>query len=442
MKTVYICSEYFAPYQNIGSIKFTKIAKFLSRNPEYRIIIFSRKNFANKIDYLLQEDLHEIEQNGGRIFYIDSGWKYCQAPRRLYGRLYGIWYKLTGYDINYYFSNTYAAKKFCRGALETVKRHHLPRPDVIISTYDDWGSHYFALSLKRRLGDKVKWISDFRDPVGSAIKKGIFRKLCDRYSNLVTKESDYTTAISEGVLNVIKVFQKSNTKVVSLGFDHEDYEKVAEDCKKFHLIYTGSFYGKLRTLVPVFRAVRELIDEGKVEEKFIAIEYAGECGTMLYNEVCRFGLERSWIDWGSVNRYQSILIQERSDVLLTAVWNAIDFQGIMGGKTLGYLMLNKPIIAVVGGDLGDSDMKKFVKETNCGICYEEANHSKDYNRLKEWILKYYTQKRAEGKVTQEYNKDVERYNYINISKQYENIMKNCLAMSNKKNSVGFNEKKL
>lgn len=422
MKTIYICSEYFAPYHNIGSMKFSKIAKFLSRNNEYRIYVFSRKNFSNKVDWLLQDDLDEIERNHGKIFFIDAGKKYYKQPLKLYSRLYKVWHIITGYNMNYYVSNVRSAKKFCKNAINIIERNHLPKPDYIISTYDDWGSHYLARNLKKRLGDQVIWISDFRDPVGAAIKKGTFRKLCDKYTYSITKESDFTTVISEGLLNCIKMHPETKTLVATNGFDYEDYRRVMRDKEKLHFVYTGSFYHQKRTLIPVFQAIRELIDEGKMEERLVSIEYAGGYGTKVYSEVCKYGLEKCWLDWGEITRYQSILLQDRGDILMTSVWNLDNDQGVLAGKTLEYLMLKKPIIAIVSGTLGNSSMKKFIEETNCGICYEETEHDIGYARLKNQILEYYIQKQKRGKVDINYSNTVENYNFENIAKTYSEIM--------------------
>ncbi len=422
MKTIYICSEYFAPYQNVGSIKFTKIAKYLSRNKEYRIFIFTRKNFS-KIDRLLEDDLCQIKENGGKVYYIDAGKRYYQAPGKLYRKVYPVWYRLSGYNLNYYLSSIVSAKRFVKIASGIVAEKHLPKPDYILSTYDDWGGHYFAMALKEKWKDKTVWISDFRDPVGGAVRKGVFRKLCDRFSRQVTEQSDYTTLVSEGLLHNIKMHSGAKPLIATNGFDYEDYQRVSEDKKKLHLIYTGSFYHKNMTLIPVFRAIRELLDEGKIEEKYISIEYAGAYSTKVYGEICRHGLEKCYSDWGEVSRYQSILIQDRADILMTSVWNSKEAQGVLAGKTVGYLMMKKPIIAIVGGTLGNSNMKKFIQEINGGICYEEAEQGTDYLRLKQAIIDYYTQKSETGSVVQNFSSEVEKYNLEYVAGLYEKIMK-------------------
>lgn len=423
MKTVYICSEYFAPYQNVGSVKFTKIAKFLSRNKEYKVIVFTRKNFDTN-DILLEADFNEIVDNGGEVYFIDAGERYYSSKGKILKktilRIHSI--ALSRLPLYYYFSNKISANKFKKGALKVIDAQQIVKPDYIISTYDDWGGHCLAADLKNKWKEKVVWISDFRDLVGADIRKGIARKLCDKYSLWVTEKSDYTTVISEGLLQNLQIYPDARTEIAPNGFDYEDYEKVLEDKKKLHFVYTGSFYHRERTLEPVLRALRELINEEKVQERYIAIEYAGAYGSRVYGQIRKFHFEKNYIDWGEVSRYSSILLQDRGDILMTAVWNSREYQGVIAGKTLGYLMLKKPIIAIVGGDLGNSDMKQLVKETNCGFCYEKANHENDYPKLKQVILDYYLQKMKTGSVTQEYTAEVEKYNLVNVEKIYEGMM--------------------
>lgn len=426
MKTIYICSEFFAPYQNIGAIKFTKIAKFFSRNREYKVVVFTRKNFDEN-DILLEEDLQEIQNNRGEVYFIDAGKRYYRQYRKNWRNAIFMAHsaalsKLPAYyNFYYYMSNRISAKKFVKEALKVIDEKRIPRPDYLISTYDDWGGHYLAAELKEKWKEKVTWISDFRDPVGAAVKKGVFRKLCDKYSLEVTEKSDCTTVVSEGMLNSLRIHPGTKTVVATNGFDQEDYEKVLRDKKKLHLVYTGSLYHKEQTLEPIFQAIRELIDEKKIEEKNITIDYAGQYGAKVYREVCKYHLGKIYNDWGEVSRYCSILLQDRGDILLTSVWNLKEHQGVIAGKTLGYFMLKKPIIAIVGGNMGNSNMKQLVRETNCGFCYEKANGEEDYKKLKQVLLNYYNQKMGTGNINQKYSPEVEKYNLVNVTKVYEKL---------------------
>lgn len=432
-KIIYIFSEYFAPFWNIGCLKFTKIAKYLSENSENEIYVFSRKNFKNN-DEILESDVLKMRENGVKIFYIDEGVRYYYTNRVLnHLRFWNL--KLLGAEKYYYKINQKASRKFVKRGLSLIKNKKLPSPNLIISTYDDWGSHYLANEIKK-IYPEVKWIADFRDPIGAHIKEGKYRQLCDEYSLMVSKNADYVTVISDGLKNDIKFSPDTKVSVVTNGFDYSDYEYVkntlqknensCETEKKLKFTYTGSFYS--HSLMPFFNAIKELLDEKQIEEKNIEINYAGNANGKVFAEVTKAHLENCYTNYGLLSRIDSIKLQDKSDVLLTAVWNYKNYQGVLGGKVLAYLMLKKPIIGIVMGDLPDSDLKKLMTSMNCGFCYEEADHEKSFPVLKAMILELYNKKMNATPITQNYNEEIlELFNLKNIATQYETIYKDLLA---------------
>lgn len=427
-KVLYVISEFFAPYQNVGSVKFSKIVKYLSQNENLEIFIFTRKNFDRK-DALLENDLEEMEKNGARVFYIDAGKNFYMTP--------GLWEKICRIphyivrryiskkvvDRKYYKDNMAEAQKFSANALKLIQRQKLPKPEYIISTYDDWGGHILGFQLKQQYKDKVYWITDFRDPVGSFIEKGKYRKLCDAYTRRITQASDYTTFISDSLKHDIDMASDTKYTVAPIGFDYADYERVVADKGKLVLTYTGSFYGENRTLLPCIQALADLCKDGRIEKENIIFEYAGGYGRNIYQELAQYGFEKNYNDWGQLTRYQSMIVQDRADILLTAVWNTEEFKGMLGGKTLGYLPFNKPIIAIVGGNLAGSDMKRLITDCNAGVCYEAANHKEDYGVLKASLLKYYNMKMEDAKITHYNNKEaMEKYNLERVAGIYSELM--------------------
>ena len=123
-----------------------------------------------------------------------------------------------------------------------------------------------------------------------------------------------------------------------------------------------------------------------------------------------------------MSRLAAVQLQEEADVLLTAVWNNKDYQGVIGGKILTYLMLKKPIIGIVIGDAPNSEIKEIIKNINCGWCYEEANHEQDFTMLKEVILRLYESKMSGDVPYIEYNEhELSKFNLKNITEKYINI---------------------
>ncbi len=427
-KTIYIISEFFASYQRIASIKFTKIVKYLSRNDELQIFVFAVKR-SSKGDALQEYDVSEIRKNAVNIYYIEDEKKpgpFLELLKKVFHKTMIVIFKksIVAKDKEYYKKFTKKGKKFTRNALKLIKEKNIPSPDYIISTFGDWGGHMLGLELKQMYKDSVYWITDFRDPVGSFIEKGKYRRLCDAYSRKMTQASDYTTFISDSLKYDIDMPTDTKYTVAPIGFDYADYERVVADKGKLVLTYTGSFYGKYQTLIPLIQALSELCRDGSIDKENVIFEYAGGYGRKIYQELEQYGFEKNYNDWGQLTRYQSMIVQERADILLTSVWNNDNYKGVLAGKTLGYLPLHKPIIAIVGGNLAGSDMKKLIADCNAGVCYEAANHKEDYEVLKASLLKYYNMKMRDGKIAHQNNKEaMEKYNLERVAGIYSELMR-------------------
>ncbi len=435
-KTIYILSENFAPFQNIGSIKFTKIAKYLSENTENRVFVFSRKWYRYD-DIFLKNDLDGMRRNGTKVFYIDEGLMYSFGISKVRNFMLLSSMKLLGNERFYYESNQKASRKFIKKGLALIKKQRLPAPDLILSTYDGWGGHYLAKEIKDRYPSAI-WVADFRDPVGSHIKAGKYRELCDEYSLMVSRHADYVTAVSQGCLDKLKLAPETRTEIFTNGFDFDDYEFAKKSISggnaavkaigkgKLRFAYTGSFYGN--SLMPFFNAIKELLDEGKISAENIEIDYAGTYNEKVFGEISKAGLEFVYHNLGQLSRLDAVRLQNESDILLTAVWNYKDYQGVISGKVLGYLMLKKPIIAVVIGDVPESELKKLMCRINCGWCYEEANHGADFRMLKDVIVDLYNKKMGGKPVAVEYDDgELEKFNLKNIALRYGQLYERLLA---------------
>lgn len=429
-KVIYIMSEYFAPFQNIGSIKFTKIAKYLSLNPDNQIFVFSRKN-SRKIDEILEQDLLVMKEHDVSIFYIDEGFRYYREDnfflRKIANGFDMLCRKFLGVGRHYYMSNQKAAKKFVKNGMKIITKNNLPKPDAIISTYDDWGGHYLAMEIKS-IYRSAFWIADFRDPIGVHIKTGKYRKLCDEYSLQISEACDYVTVCSDGLFINLKLSEKTKKCIATNGFDYEDYEyvikkygKSKKDSSKLKFAYTGSFYSV--SLTPLFNAIGELALGNFLDIKNIEIDYAGEYNDKVSEEIDRAGLKECYVYKGSLSRSDAIRLQDEADVLLTSVPNYKDWQGVLGGKVLGYLMLKKTIIGIIIGDTPNSELKKIIEKINCGWCYEEATNETDYPVLKATVFDLYKKKMLGQKISVKYNEDeLAKFDLKNISKQYEKIL--------------------
>lgn len=421
-KVLYVISEFFAPNQNIGAVKFTKIVKFLLKKGEYDIYVFTRKNFPRK-DELLEINLKEIEELGGKVYTIDAGKDYyLKSKVKRVIRKYKRKIVKPNLTKEYVKKNSRGMKLFAANGEKLLNSISIPAPDFMISTYDDYGAHILGEKIKDKYGDKVYWVTDFRDQVAIFYQDEKTRAWADNYTKRITEKSDCTT-VSAAMAHDMVFADDVNMKDIYIGYDPEDGKKIKAIDEALSFTYSGSYYGD-RTIRPLLQVICELADEGKIDKDKISFSYCGDYGNDLKKELIEFGLADKFVDWGRVSHLQSMLIQNRSDVLLSCIWNYYDYQGAMGGKTFEYLGLEKPIIAIVKGDMPNSDMKKFIVDGKCGVCYEEATHSEDIILLKEKVYQYYIEKREKGFISHSnYLEGLKRYDLNYIAEQYDEILK-------------------
>ena len=429
MKKILIISEFFGPYQNIAAIKFTKIAKYLSRNSDNKVIVYARQN-GGVIDPFLERDVLEIENNGGIIKYIFAGNEYINKKGNIFHRILkeiesriskmfltpgGRMWRKYKKESRFFVKN--AMKEFDKA--ENI-------PDVIISTYYDWGGHCFAFELKKRFPD-ILWIADFRDPIASNVKTGKYRKKFDEYSMSISKKADYVTVVSKGMLNNIVFDDGVEPLIATNGFDYDDYclddiddDPVIND-NVLNMFYAGALYEE-RSFEPLLNCIYELANENKVEVSNISIVYAGADSKILFEQAKKYNVSSIIKDLGVIPRNRANALTVKTDIFMVLSWNNYGDEGVLSGKFVSNLMYQKKMIAIVTGNKSNSEIKERMGKLNCGFCYEDANKEEDYPKLKEEILDIYNKKMRKQPIIQNYNlKELEKYDLKNISILYENM---------------------
>lgn len=97
--------------------------------------------------------------------------------------------------------------------------------------------------------------------------------------------------------------------------------------------------------------------------------------------------------------------------------------GVITGKALEYMSAQRPIIAIVMGDIEHSELADIIRNTNLGIAYEDAHKKDDYEKLYAYLCGLYKEFVETGKI--EYRPDkneLRKYDYRNLSKRLIKIM--------------------
>jgi glycosyltransferase involved in cell wall biosynthesis len=397
MKSVLLISSFFAPQNAVGAVRPTKLAKYLARMG-YGVTVLCRAPAETLRDPLLARDLEEladvrmvkersllrlIKQNKAAGGSARSGGAAAASPPPNRSPKLK---KSAAADALYLWLTQRADAAFgraCRRELRAMGR----RFDVVISTYGPFSVHKVARWARRR-GVAGRWIADFRDEVTVPFR--LQQRRVPRAIRQVRSGADAVTAVSAGCL---KVMGLADTGVVIYnGFDSEDLRELAFPPKRsdrLTFVHCGQMYGARRDLSPFFRALRELADEGAVDEARIELAHAGRDTGGFAAQAEAAGLGACLRDYGYLPRDEALRLQLSAHILLLAAWNERERQGNVPGKLLEYLMLSMPVLCCVSGPVPDSEAAGILRRTRAGVCCEQADAANGHVRLKEYIKTQY-----------------------------------------------------
>jgi glycosyltransferase involved in cell wall biosynthesis len=229
--------------------------------------------------------------------------------------------------------------------------------DIIISSFSPISSFIIGARLKKRFSH-VKWVADYRDLCSLnnvSAAKGFFNKIEKRLeTNTVGQYSDLITVVSDPLKESLQsLFPNKKIIVVENGFDEEDYDMSIFDRKKvstiketINIVHTGTIYPVNRDPSPLFLALNQLKEEGKITDRDFKITFYGNKLGDLNHIVQKYNAENWIILGGQVDHERSLLIQRECDLLLFLEGNNENSKGVLTGKLFEYFMSNVPILGI------------------------------------------------------------------------------------------------
>ena len=329
----------------------------------------------------------------------------------------------------YKYANTakyiYNEKLFAKRGLTIFRRLKNIKFDAMISSYGDAGAHLLAEKIKDE-NPGLKWIADFRDPAIMYYRPRSFDGFFNRMMDDVNRRAFAITGVNRVSMGRCACTDRSH--VVINGFDPEDIKDInvneyplSKD--KFHICYTGRIYGGKTNFDHFFAALRDLIDEGKLDMSEVVIDYAGGNFDLLEEQASAYALAGMLCNHGFVERSQALSMQLQAGMLLVISWNDDDEEDMLTGKFMEYLNAKRNVLAIVNGNLSDSKIYEILTESGAGFAFEEARGDEAKEALLEYILKGYTEFKETGDFSYKGKPEViDCYSYPNIARRYESIM--------------------
>ena len=441
MKKILILSYYYKHKNAMASVRAIKLAKYFSKQGCDVTVLTSNlqdtwtKNYLtpNPDPHIKEIYAPEVKRWTQIKGYLNHRKKAGQArlanqvsattkqPSQNQNIKLSMKAQLRGYLSWQFYFNIAKQEDICMflGLKKAFQEEKLSQFDNVIATYPTYGAFLMGIWLKKH-GQCRQLIADFRDPLynpGFRNRKQevdydlkCLRNILDEADRVVC----VSKGISDSIYQAVPGFDKP-VDIITNGFDPDDVTQtniqVDFDKTKLHFIYTGTLYHGKRCVDMLAGILNELVTEGKIPADSFAFEYAGPDFPELIAQLKIYGLEDYAVDHGFVSREESIAMQKAGDALLLLTWNEKAYQGVVPGKLFEYMATgNVPIIALVTGDVVNSEVSQIVRASKVG-CVCEAAAPDDLFKMKEYLIRLFNH-------DSDIVGDVSKYSYEAICREY------------------------
>lgn len=298
--------------------------------------------------------------------------------------------------------------------------------DIVFSTYSEVENMEAGEYAAKLFG--AKWIMDFRDPTIWPIGKmrWLWNMLVRKKTRRVLENADAVTVVSDGLrANMKNLYAGANIVTLYNGYekDNKTYDKNI-DTKCLELCFTGTVRkDTIIGLEDLLRCINELIDERFINKDNLLFHYAGTDSELIQTIFNKYCLSSILKDHGYVSRTLVREIQGRSDIFTVLSRNTGEAQGVISGKIYEGIRAGKVILTLVACLIPDSELKELNKKYNYGFCYEAYDNKNEYDSLKTFILKMYSEKISKGYIRHDMNDEFKRkFDYENLTAELISLM--------------------
>lgn len=410
-KKILIISYHFPPSQAVGGLRAANFARYLPLSGWQPFVLTVKDKYIDNQD---PERLHGLETvqvyKAGKLPQIMELYRraklftkklfpkqkrrehtpvsptqkntgdFSESTMQRWKRYFtSLFIALPDYEKNWIIPATFQA-------IRIVRKQKI---DYILTSCPPYSVHLVGLLTKMATG--VNWVADFRDPWYVASKKrmyptcdlsrkieGILEKQAMKRASLVLCN---TKKLRDTLKEAYSVVKTEGFVYIPNGISTDIFSELRnlEKYEKFTLTYTGSLYF-YRTPEPIFKAIKELVDEGKLAADSFAIKLVGHCetidGTPTSNLISTYNLEENVEIIPPVSYLKSLEIVTRSHLALLF---APDQPFQIPAKVYDYIGTGTRILALAG----KGATEEMVRTTKTGSTFLPDNHQE----IKSFLLK-------------------------------------------------------
>ncbi|MBN1899031.1 MAG: hypothetical protein JW827_09655 [Spirochaetes bacterium] len=417
---LFIC-YYFHPIKAVGSIRNSKLAKYISRKNKLFVLstlnsllfpkdsllkdtktfkLFRMPTFDYQTIKLLLLKINNLLKKN--IVYFNP---HKNISQKSFLKVVGL------FPFNVLFGEGgffYIVFNMLWG-FYLIKRFNITRVYTSFSPFSDIVTGF----ILKKLFPHLVWVADFRD-LPDTKNHGILSFLNERLYRLVLRHADGLSAVSKGLAKTLRTYRK-NIHVLRNGFDPDEGETGRLRVDSFSFLYVGALYGSRRDPGLLMQALKELVDKKQVDPKHVSFQYAGKEGRLFLDKAEEYGISSFCSDLKFLSRNRSLIRQKRSYFLVMLTWSSKDQKGIISGKFYEYLSARRPVICLINGSR-DKEIEDIFKRTKAGIVVYHKDQ-KSLGELKRFILTHYANFKKK-RTAYDYNAaEVQKYSYDNLAEE-------------------------
>lgn len=403
-KRVLILAYFYPPKNDMGSLRPTKLAKYLPDFGWEPIVLTAQ---GEKKDGGLEE------VPGVKVYRTKSAFSLVNPILKKSDRV-GYW--------RYGLDN----------ALDILKDTPY---DLIFSTAGPMRINILASKIQKATG--LPWVAEFRDPWTDnhyqKIKSRFLLSIEGQKEVRTMKGAELLTTVSQPWVDLISKRHGYAKKVIYIpnGFDPEDYDAQAEKTDKFTMTYTGGLYSDnekgRRDLRPLFEAIAKLKKEAIVSKDDFEVRFIGSNRAHVETDAALFGINDLVRVYDRVPYGKSVQFQKESTALLMLSANIPQERAVYSGKIYEYLGAGRPILAMPRNS--GSVVEELLENTNAGELCTSPQEAE--NVLRSWLTTFRQMGKLESRVAPE---SLIPYTWKEQTRQFASIF-NDLAEAGKRGRV-------
>lgn len=300
--------------------------------------------------------------------------------------------------------------------------------EVIYTTSGPASAHLIGFYLKQKYG--IPWVADYRDPWTFNLYGADYnpdnagQRFLFELESVLLHGADCNLTIEDSLVGVYeKQFGLEPEKVVSItnGYDEEDFTALQPPqgrTDKFTINYSGLIYTGTQSIVPLFKAIRQLADEKKIDPQKVKFRHVGVNAQDNMAISSQFGLTQIVEYSGYLSHSHALQANLDANLLLLLVGDDPKFKPVYTGKFFEYLRSGRPILALAPKD---GAVDRVLRESGHG----EAFLSTQIPKIKSMILREYKKwEQGEGQKLL-HSPAIERFERKTLTRQLVGVLENA-----------------